>query len=240
MLIILKIIMIYSIADLHLSFASPKPMDIFGENWTNHELKIKKDWEEKVKPDDLVLLPGDFSWSMSLSDTYKDFEYLSKLPGKKIMLKGNHDYWWNSLKKLNDFIKENNFEDISFLYNNSYEFENKIITGTRGWILYSKDEEDTKILKRELIRLELSINDGIAKYGKDKEIIVCMHYPPTNKMLLENSEFIKLMQKYNVKKCIYGHLHGEAHKEAVEGNIGGIELKLVSADYLNFKLLKIE
>ena len=230
---------IYAIADLHLSFSSPKPMDIFGDNWRNHEQKIKDDWIKKVTNKDLVLLPGDFSWAIDLEETYKDFEYLNSLSGKKIMLKGNHDYWWNSLKKLNEYMEKNQFKDISFLYNNSYEFEENIIVGTRGWVLNSNEEEDKKILNRELLRLELSITDGIKKYGEDKDIIVCMHYPPTNKNLLEKSEFMKIMQKYNVKKCIYGHLHGESHSEAVEGNIGKIELKLVSADYLNFKLIKI-
>ncbi len=210
---------IYAIADLHLSFASPKPMNIFGDNWTNHEMKISEDWKKKVKEEDTVLLPGDFSWAMALEDTYKDFEYLESLPGKKIMLKGNHDYWWNSLKKLNEYTKENGFNNIQFLYNNSYEVEDKIIAGTRGWGLFSQEEEDEKIAKRELLRLEMSINDGIKKYGEYKEIIVCMHYPPTNKNMLENSEFIKLMQKYNVKTCLYGHLHGEAQSEAVEGNV---------------------
>lgn len=230
---------IYAIADLHLSFASPKPMNIFGDNWTNHELKIKESWMSTVKAEDLVLLPGDFSWAMALDETFEDFKYLNSMPGKKIMLKGNHDYWWNSLKKLNDYMKKNDFKDISFLYNNAYEFEGKIIAGTRGWVLTSKEEEDKKIVNRELLRLELSITEGIKEYGEDKEIIVCMHYPPTNKTLLENSNFIKVMQKYNVKKCIYGHLHGESHSEAIEGNVGGIELKLVSADYVNFKLIKI-
>ena len=230
---------IYAIADLHLSFANPKPMDIFGNNWANHEKKIKNDWENKVTENDLVLLPGDFSWAMNLEDTYKDFEYLNKLPGKKIMLKGNHDYWWNSLTKLNNYVKENNFKNIEFLYNNSFEFEDKIIAGTRGWNLILNEENDETIIKREIIRLEISITEGIKRYGKDKEIIVCMHYPPTNKVLLENSEFIKIMQKYKVKKCIYGHLHGESHRDAVEENIGGIDVRLVSADYLDFKLEKI-
>lgn len=230
---------IYAIADLHLSFANPKPMDIFGNNWTNHEEKIKDDWKKKVKDEDLVLLPGDFSWAMALNDTQKDFEYINSLPGKKIMLKGNHDYWWNSLKKLNEYIEKNDFKNIEFLYNNSYEFENKIIAGTRGWNLVPTEDSDEAIIKRELIRLELSLKEGIKKYGENKEIIVCMHYPPTNKTLLENSDFIKTMQNYNVKKCLYGHLHGEAHNEAIEGNIGGIEIKLVSADYLDFKLEKI-
>ena len=208
---------IYAIGDLHLSFDTSKPMDIFGDNWKDHENKIKQNWIEKVKQDDLVLLPGDFSWAMNLKDTYKDFCYLNELPGRKIMLKGNHDYWWNSLKKLNEFVEENNFKDIYFLHNNSYEFKGKIIACTRGWNLGLLNEEDKAIINRELIRLELSIQDGIKKYGEDKEIIVCMHYPPTNKELLENSDFIKLMQKYGVKKCIYGHLHGEALVDVVEG-----------------------
>lgn len=229
---------IYAIADLHLSFKNPKPMDIFGSNWTNHESKIKNNWMSKVNENDLVLLPGDFSWAMALNDTYKDFEYLNNLPGKKILLKGNHDYWWNSLKKLKEYLDEKEYRNIEFLYNNAYEAEGKIIAGTRGWIIMSKEDNDQKIINRELIRLELSIMEGIKKYG-EKPIIVCMHYPPTNKLLMQNSHFIKLMQKYNVKKCIYGHLHGESHEEAIEGNVGGIELKLVSADYLEFKISKI-
>lgn len=154
------------------------------------------------------------------------------------MLKGNHDYWWNSIKKLNEYVIENNFNNIEFLHNNSYEIEGKIIAGTRGWSLFG-EETDEKIINRELIRLELSINEGIKKYGNDKEIIVCLHYPPTNKEMLEKSEFIKIMKKYNVKKCVYGHLHGEAKSDCIEGNIGGIDLKLISADYLDFSLYKI-
>ncbi|MCI9365965.1 MAG: serine/threonine protein phosphatase [Clostridia bacterium] len=228
---------LYAIADLHLSFENPKPMDIFGDNWKGHEEKIKRDWLDKVNEEDTVLIPGDFSWAMALKDTYKDFEYLNCLPGKKIMLKGNHDYYWNSLKKLNEFVKENNFQNIEFLHNNSYEVDGYIIAGTRGWII-TDTKEDLKLINRELIRLELSIKEGIEKYG-DKPIIICMHYPPTNKAILEYSDFIKLMQKYNVKKCVYGHLHGESHIEAVEGNVCGIEFKLVSADYLDFKLYKL-
>lgn len=153
------------------------------------------------------------------------------------MLKGNHDYWWNSIKKLNEYVEEKNLKNIEFLHNNSYEVEGKIIAGTRGWNL--TEEEDEKIINRELIRLELSITEGIKQFGKDKEILVCMHFPPTNEELLEKSRFIEIMQKYNVKKCVYGHLHGEAKLNSVEGNIGGIELKLISADYLDFKLYKI-
>ena len=175
---------IFVIADLHLSFKNPKPMDIFGDNWTKHEEKIKKDWNEKVKEEDLVVLPGDFSWATYIEDTIPDFEYLNSLPGKKIMLKGNHDYWWTTVTSMRKFLKENNFQNIDFLYNNSFEYENKILS-----------EEEMK--------------------------------------------FIELMKKYNVKRCYYGHLHANSILDAVEGNVDGIEYKLVSSDGLDFKLLKI-
>lgn len=233
---------IYAIGDLHLSFNTDKPMNIFGEKWNNYEEKVKVNWLKKVKENDLVLIPGDFSWSMKLEDTYKDFEYLNNLPGKKILLKGNHDYWWNTVKKMNEFIKNNKFNNIEFLYNNSYFFDNYIICGTRGWNI-SNDEEDKRLFERELLRLELSLNDGIQKYGEDKEIIVCMHYPPITSYNISeydiNLKMINLLKKYNVKKCIYGHLHGTSHKDAIKGNISGIDFKLVSSDYLNFELYKI-
>lgn len=233
---------IYAIADLHLSFEQDKPMDIFGENWIGHEEKIKKNWIEKVKNDDIVLLPGDFSWATYLQETKKDFEYLNALPGTKLMLKGNHDYWWTTITSMRRFLKENNFENIDFIYNNAYECENYIIAGTRGWSTID-EEADEKILNRELARLELSIKDGINRYGADKEIIVCMHYPPiTNSKIIRNEEldFVRIMKKYNVKKCLYGHLHSDSIKEAVEGNIDGIEYKLVSADGLDFELYKLD
>lgn len=228
---------IYTIADLHLSFSTNKPMDIFGTNWQNYEQKIKEDWLLKVKPEDLVILPGDFSWAMYLEETQKDFEYINNLPGKKILLKGNHDYWWTTVTSMRKYLKEKKFENIDFLYNNSYEYENKIIVGTRGWIL-SEEQEDIKITKRETARLELSIKDGISKYGENKEIIVFMHYPPLTKNYM-NTEYMNLMKKYGVKRCFYGHLHANSILDAVEGNIEGIEYKLVSSDGLDFKILKI-
>ena len=228
---------IFAIADLHLSFNENKPMNIFGEKWQNHEEKIQKDWIEKVTEQDTVLLPGDFSWSMYLKDTKADFEYLNQLPGRKILLKGNHDYWWSTLNKMNNYIDENHFKNIDFLYNNSYEFENKIIAGTKGWNI-SEDQEDIRLTKREVARLELSIKDGIQKYGEDKEIIVFMHYPPLTKNYMK-TEYTELMKKYNIKRCYYGHLHANSIQDAIEGNAEGIEYKLVSSDGLDFKLLKI-
>lgn len=232
---------IYTIGDLHLSFRENKPMDIFGENWTNHEQKIKEDWLKKVKEEDLVVLPGDFSWATYLKDTDLDFEYINNLPGKKLLLKGNHDYWWTTLNKLRTFIEEEKFSNIDFIYNNAYEFENKIIVGTRGWS-FGESEEDKKLAKREAMRLELSINEGKKLYGEEKEIIAFMHYPPIiNSHIAKNepSDYVRIMQKYGIKKCFYGHLHSTSIREAVEGNYFGIEFKLVSADGVDFKLIKI-
>ena len=169
---------IYTISDLHLSLGMDKPMDIFGNNWKNHEKKIRDNWIKKVKKEDLVLLPGDFSWAMYIEDAKKDFEYLNELPGTKLLLKGNHDYWWESIKKMREFLKNNNFKNIDFIYNNSYIWENKIIVGTRGWS--EQEENPEKIIRRENLRLEMSIKDGLQRFGEDKEIIVCMHYPPFN------------------------------------------------------------
>ena len=205
--------------------------------WKNYENKIKENWNSKVKESDLVILGGDFSWSMDLKDTYKDFEFIHKLPGKKILIKGNHDYWWGTLTKMKKYINEIGFNDINFLYNNSYEFEGKIICGTRGWNFTDLQEDDEKIYNREIQRLKLSLEDAVKKYGTDKEIIVCLHYPPlkTN----EISDFVRVMEEYNVTKCIYGHLHGPAHKFIVEKNIDNIQYIMTSCDYTNFDLVKL-
>lgn len=232
---------IYIIGDLHLSFSQDKPMDIFGKNWEKHEEKIKQDWINKVKENDMVILPGDFSWATYLEDTYLDFKFLTDLPGKKVLLKGNHDYWWTTVTSMKKYLENNKFENIEFLYNNSIEFEDKVFVGTRGWT-FQENENSKKMINRENQRLELSIKEAISKNGDTKEIIAIMHYPPIiEKQLLENShlEFFKILKKYNIKRCYYGHLHGKSHADAVIGNIGGIEFNLVSADYLNFKLLKI-
>lgn len=233
---------IYVIGDLHLSFAKPKPMNIFGNNWDNHEEKIKQDWLSKVKDSDTVIIPGDFSWATYIEDAYLDFKFLDELPGKKILSKGNHDYWWTTVTSMKSYLTENNFESIDFLYNNSIEVEDKIIVGTRGWS-FSDSDNSTKMINRENQRLELSIKDAILKNkDNDKEIIAFLHYPPlTNSLLIANNhlEFYNTLKKYNIKRCYYGHLHGNSHADAVNGNVDGINFQLASADYLDFKLLKI-
>ncbi len=233
---------VYAIGDLHLSFHENKPMSIFGENWKGHEEKIKKDWINKVQENDLVVIPGDFSWSTYLKDTYEDFLYLNNLQGKKLLLKGNHDYWWTTVTSMRKFLEENNLNTIDFLYNTAYEFEDYIIAGTRGWG-QNEEAEDKKLLNRELIRLELSLEEATKIREKNrKEIIVFLHYPPiisSNIANEEKSQFVELMKKYDVKKCYYGHLHSISIKDAIEGEYFGINFKLVSADGINFKLWKI-
>lgn len=236
---------IYTIGDLHLSFHDNKPMSIFGSNWENHEEKIKEDWIKKVNENDLVILPGDFSWATYLKDTYLDFQYLNNLPGKKLLLKGNHDYWWGTVTSMKKFLEDNNFSNIDFLYNSAYVYENYIFCGTRGWSI-AEDSESIKMINREASRLELSIQKGLelknVKGNENKEIIVFLHYPPLIKKNLINNEindFLRIMMKYDIKKCYYGHLHSNSIKEAVEGEYFGIKFKLVSADGVDFKLVKI-
>lgn len=231
---------IFVIGDLHLSFGVDKPMDIFG--WGNHSEKIKQNWIENVTSQDTVIIPGDFSWAMSLEETYQDFKFINSLPGTKIISKGNHDYWWNTITKMTKYLKENSFETIHFLQNNSYLVDNKIIVGTRGWSINGwKSEENYKILKRENDRLKLSIMQGIQEFGEDKEIVCFLHYPPFFKENVpEEIDFIETMKKFGIHRCFYAHLHGESHQEAFEGELDGIEFELVSCDYLDFKLKLIK
>lgn len=208
---------IYTIADLHLSFSNPKPMDIFGDNWKNHEERLKEDWIIKVKDEDTVILPGDFSWATYIEDAYLDFKYLDELPGKKLLLKGNHDYWWTTVTSMKKYLKEKNLNTIDFIYNNSAKVEDKIIVGTRGWT-FQDSENSAKMINRENQRLELSIQDAIKNYGNEYEIIAFIHYPPlVSSLLLENKhlEFYKTLKKYDIKRCYYGHLHGKSHADAV-------------------------
>ena len=225
-----------------MSFSTDKPMDIFGYNWENHAEKIKNDWLSKVKETDTVILPGDFSWATYITEAYEDFKFLNELPGKKIMSKGNHDYWWTTVTSMKRYLKENEFNNIDFLFNNSYLIEDKVIVGTRGWQNSYRVAEDYKILKRENDRLKLSIQDGIKNYGVDKEFIAFIHYPPFYKEenIPEEIDFIKTLKEYGINRCFYAHLHGESHRDAIEGVVDGIEYKLVSSDFLKFKLLQIQ
>ena len=240
--------MIYTIGDLHLGLSVEKPMDIFGDNWKAHDEQIKENWLKTVKPEDTVIIPGDLSWGMGLEQAKADFEFVNNLPGKKILLKGNHDYYWATIKKMEEFLKANHFDTISFLQNNSYVVENKVIVGTRGWVTNPESEDDYKILRRECERLELSIKDGLSKLkqtanASDYEIIAFLHYPPfyREQNIPEEIDFRKILLKYGIKKCYYAHLHGHSHSEAIEGmQQDGITYKLVSSDYLGFELYSVK
>ncbi len=225
---------IYALSDLHLSKAiKNKSMEVFGEEWKDYETKIDENWKKTVTNEDTVLVPGDISWALTLEAAYEDFSYLNSLPGKKIIIKGNHDYYFSTLTKVNKFLKDNNFDTITVLNNDSYLVEGYNICGFRGWGNTDDDTvDDFKVYKRELVRLELSLN-SIKEENKDKPIIVMTHFPPFR------YEIKELFKKYNVKLCIYGHLHGDGHYMIKEGNIDGVEYKMVSGDYTKFELIKL-
>ena len=231
---------IFAIGDPHLSFSDKvdKPMDIFGEEWTDHGEKIKKSWLAKVSPGDTVVIAGDISWGLKLEEAMADLEWIDALPGRKVMLKGNHDLWWAGINKLNSL-----FDDMFFLQNTCYEADEAIICGTRGWVCPGSDEfteADKKIYDRELLRLEFSLEAGRLAAGDEKEIIAFTHYPPTNDKK-QPSGFTELFEKYGVKHAYYGHLHRKAtFKRGITGNLNGVNYELISADKLMFDLLKIK
>ncbi|MDY0236222.1 MAG: metallophosphoesterase [Gudongella sp.] len=223
--------MIYAIGDLHFDSSEQKPMDIFGDNWIGHKDKIVEDWKTRVKDNDMVLVPGDISWALKLNEAIPDLELIDSLPGKKIFIKGNHDYWWEGISRL----KALKLNSIVFLRNNSFIYKGIAIVGTRGWTSRDSDgfdESDEKIFKREILRLEASISSIETKVVKK---IAMLHYPPFNNKLQPN-EFVEVLREYNVDTCIYGHLHAEGHKYSVEGEVCGIDFHLVASDYLDFKL----
>ena len=224
---------IFAISDLHFSFGVNKPMNVFGAKWDNYEMKIKENWCKKVSEDDIVIIPGDISWGLTLKESLKDFLFIDSLPGKKIILKGNHDYYFSTKTKLQSFFKENNINTIEILHNNSYDIGKYVLCGTRGWgKTESKDAKlDKKIIEREQIRLKLSLEEG-KKSGKD--IIVAMHFPPFC------GKFVDIMKEYGVKLCMYGHLHGYGAFMIKEGLIDEIEYKMVSCDHNNFDLVKLD
>ncbi len=214
---------LYAMADFHLSLSSGKPMDIFGSTWENHVRRIRDNWP--LREEDTIVIPGDVSWAMNFSELEADFDFLASLPGKKIISKGNHDYWWGTLKKMNEFAAK--YKDIFFLHNNSYRYENISICGTRGWIQENDSPADMKVLLREAARLENSIASASGKP------VVFLHYPPLFAEQ-ENRMLIDVMKKHGVERCYYGHLHGKSFGGARTGNIDGIFYTLISADYLNF------
>lgn len=221
---------LYAISDLHLAFNSEKPMDIFGDNWANHDEKIKENWMNFINENDTVLIAGDISWSMKVEEGKNDLDFINSLPGKKILVRGNHDYWWTSITKLNAM-----YEDMHFIQNNYFVYEEYAICGSRGWITPKSSKfttHDKKIYDRELIRLRLSLES--AKKDGYSKIIVMLHYPPVNDSEEEN-EIIEIIEEFNVEKVIYGHIHGAGLPWAFEGCKKDVEYVLTSCDHIDFK-----
>lgn len=224
---------IFAISDLHLSFHCDKPMDVFGYQWQNYEEKMEEIWNRVVLPDDLVIIPGDISWAMYLQETEEDLAYIHRLNGQKLLLRGNHDYWWTTLNKMENFVEEKGFSTIHFLKNTAFLWEGTAICGTRGWNIAHEQssEEDKKIYERERQRILLSLED--ARRQHPESILAAFHFPPIER---EGTSvgFLDILQNYGVKKCIYGHLHSTAHRNAPQGEFFGVNLQMVSCDYLKF------
>lgn len=220
---------LYAIGDLHLCLGAPKPMDVFGGIWVGYMEKLKEGLS-CITADDTTVLLGDLSWALSLDEAREDFAWINNIPGKKIILKGNHDYWWSTAQKFYNFCEDNDFSDMLVLNNNHYEYNGYAICGTRGWFFEEErsDSHDERVFKRELLRLEASL-----KSAGDLPKIVFLHYPPRYKGYTCD-EILELLSRYEVRQCFYGHLHGASHGLAMEGQWDGIDYKLVAADKLNF------
>lgn len=224
---------LFAIADTHLSFGTNKPMDSFP-GWENYTDRLKENWNKIIDNDDFVVIAGDISWAMNFDELKVDFDFINKLNGKKIILKGNHDYWWNTMSKMNKFIEENQFDTITILHNSAFDFDDFSVCGSRGWFFDSEEEHNEKVLNREVLRVKTSI-----ECAKNDEKIVFLHYPPVT----ENQccdEILNLLKEKGIKKCYYGHLHGGAAKYAFDDNFDGIDFKLISADRLKFVPLLIK
>lgn len=224
---------LYAIGDTHLSLSANKPMDVFGGGWEGYVDKLR-DGFGAITDDDTVVLCGDLSWGMSLEEAREDFAFLNALPGKKLIVKGNHDYWWNTAAKMNRFFADNGFTKFSLLHNSCAFYGDVALCGTRGWF-YEENEagQPAKVFNRELMRLEASL-----KLAGEREKLCFLHYPPRYQGYVCH-EIIELMERYGVRACYYGHLHGGSHRLALEGRAGSIDYHLVSADYLKFVPQKI-
>ena len=225
---------LYAIGDLHLSLGASKPMDIFGGNWVGYMEKLRQGLSV-ITPEDTTVLLGDLSWALSLEESGPDFAWINEIPGRKIILKGNHDYWWSTASKFYKFCEEKGFSNQLILNNNHYEYDGWAICGTRGWFFEEErsGQHDEKVFKRELLRLEASL-----KSAGDLPKLVFLHYPPRYRGY-ECREILDLLEKYEVRRCFYGHLHGPSHKLAMEGLWDGVEFRLVSADFLDFQPFKV-
>ena len=221
---------LYAIADVHLSLGADKPMDVFP-GWEDYTRRLQENWCRLVKPDDTVVIAGDISWAMRLEDTREDFAYLHALPGKKLLLKGNHDYWWTTRRKMERYLETEGFTDITFVHNCAVPVQECAVCGTRGWLAGAMSEEDQKIVNREVGRLKTSLDEALRQ---DLSPLVFLHYPP----IYDGARcqpILDLLREYEITDCYYGHIHGrQAARRAPMGEYEGIRMHLLSCDYVRF------
>ena len=220
---------VYAIGDTHLSFSVDKPMDIF-KGWDDYAQRIENNWQHLISNEDTVIINGDISWAMGLEQAEKDLEFLNKLNGIKIISKGNHDYWWNTITKMEKFCKEKGFDSIKFLHNNAYKAGEIAIAGTRGWFFDAEKDKVDKVMASECARLQRSIDEAKKLGG---EVVVFLHYPPVSTAKV-CEPIMNVLKENNIERCYYGHLHGGAINGAINEVYDGIKFQLISADYLNF------
>lgn len=225
---------LYAIGDLHLSLGTDKPMDVFGGAWVDYMEKLREGLKV-IGPEDTTVLVGDLSWGLDLQSAEADFAFLASIPGRKLIVKGNHDYWWSTASKFYSFCQAHGWENMWILNNNCYFYGDLALCGTRGWFYEEEKhtDHDAKVFNRELIRLEASL-----KAGEGRQKLCFLHYPPRYRGY-ECGEIMELLRRYGVSDCYYGHLHGDSHKLAIQGESGGIRLHMVSSDYLHFRPYQI-
>lgn len=227
---------VYAIADLHLSFGTDKPMDVFS-GWKNYTQRLFDNWQRLVEEDDTVVIAGDISWAMKLADTEADFRFIHSLKGKKLLMKGNHDYWWTTKAKMDKYLAEKELSSLSILHNNYYVADGMALCGSRGWFYDAETDADMLILHREVGRLRMSIEPAV-RDGYDP--IVFLHYPPIYNNM-ECEEIMSVLREYEIKKCFYGHIHGgNAAKRAFIGEKYGIQFRLIACDHLGFMPLSVK
>lgn len=227
---------LFAIADLHLSLNGEKPMDVF-RGWQDYVQRLEENWRREVKEGDTVVVAGDISWAMKLEDTLQDLQFLHSLPGEKILLKGNHDYWWSTRSKIDQFLAANGFTDMKVLFNCAYLVEGKALCGTRGWLYNSETAEDKKIVAREAGRLSMSMAEAKKLVG---EMVAFLHYPPVYDDM-ECREILELLAENQIQHCYFGHIHGQnAAQKALVGEYKGVQMHLISADYVQFCPVKVE
>lgn len=225
---------LYAIGDLHLSLGTDKPMDIFGEKWRGHTQKLIEGFSS-LNDDDICVLCGDLSWAMGLEASIGDFKFINSLPGRKIVLKGNHDYWWSTAAAAKRMFAESGIDTVDILYNNFFEYGEYAICGTRGWFYEEESggEHDKKIMRREIMRLEASL-----KAAGNRKKLVFLHYPPIYQKY-RCEEILALLKEHDVRLCCYGHIHGKGCAAAFNGWHDGTEFKLVSADFVDFAPIRL-